>query len=64
MNVVNNWFAIQCSFRNTVRAWATTYNTPRAIAEHIQAIVTFGATRKEVESVVSASEALRQQVGH
>lgn len=63
INIVNNWFATQVQFRNTVKAWLGTYNVTRTIAQHIQDIAAKGATQKQVESVVVAHQELTTQIG-
>lgn len=58
-----NWFTYQAAHRNTVRAWVNTFGITRAIAQHVQQVVTTGATLTQVNQIVSAHVELTTQTG-
>lgn len=62
-NTCATWFKAKVAVRNTVRAWMCHYGVPATIGKHIQTITVNGATQKQVEEVVKASNELCHQVG-
>ena len=56
-------FVIAANHRNTVKQWKSWFNVPRAIAQQIQNIVTFGGTRKDAEAIAKAHYELTSQIG-